>query len=203
MRKRVLVVASALVGLAASSPALGNPGVQAYQEAQVQAQVRAELAARAQAQAAASARARAQAQALAQARGEQQGRFRTISFSQPATARISSNFGYRFHPTRGRWKMHEGTDIAVPHGTPIVATADGWVTFAGWNGGYGNLVKLLHMSGYETRFAHMSRFIVANGQYVRRGTVIGYVGSTGQSTGPHLHYEVRYVGQARDPAAYM
>lgn len=107
-------------------------------------------------------------------------------------ARISSNFGMRKHPILGYSKMHKGVDFAVPTGTPIYAAGDGVVEMAGWNGGYGNYVRIKHNGTYKTAYAHMSKIGkgVSKGSRVRQGEVIGYVGSTGQSTGPHLHYEV-------------
>lgn len=105
-------------------------------------------------------------------------------------ARISSGFGMRRHPILGYSKMHKGMDFAVPTGTPIMAAGDGVVEMAGRNGAYGNYVRLRHSSGYGTAYAHMSRIATRAGKRVRQGEIIGYVGSTGRSTGPHLHYEV-------------
>ena len=90
-------------------------------------------------------------------------------------------------------------DLAAPYGSPIVATADGVIGTAGWSGGYGLLVAISHGDGVQTRYGHLSRLNVAAGQQVRRGDVIGFVGSTGESTGPHVHYEVRVNGTAIDP----
>lgn len=118
-------------------------------------------------------------------------------------APITSVMGMRYHPVLGRKRYHSGVDIAVPAGTPIRATADGQVAHAGEAGGYGFLVILRHPSGYETRFAHMARIAVKRGQNVRRGEVLGFVGSTGLSTGPHLHYEVRRAGAPLSPLAFM
>ena len=97
----------------------------------------------------------------------------------------------------------QGVDIAAEIGTPIVATADGVVTAAGWNGGYGNMVDVDHGGGIVTRYGHASAVAVTVGQQVRRGQTIAYVGSTGRSTGPHLHYEVRVNGQPVNPAGYL
>jgi len=115
------------------------------------------------------------------------------------TARLSSGFGMRFHPILGYSRMHAGVDFAAPSGTPIYAVTDGVVAFAGRHGGHGNFVKLAHNGGLGTGYAHMSRIAVSYGQRVRRGQVIGYVGSTGLSTGPHLHYEVYRGGQTVNP----
>ncbi len=105
-------------------------------------------------------------------------------------ARLSSGFGMRFHPILGYSRLHAGVDFAASTGTPIYAVTDGRVAFAGRHGGHGNYVKLAHAGGLGTGYAHMSRIAVYAGEQVKRGQVIGYVGSTGLSTGPHLHYEV-------------
>jgi murein DD-endopeptidase MepM/ murein hydrolase activator NlpD len=114
---------------------------------------------------------------------------------------ISSRFGGRFHPILKRWRTHEGTDYAAAYGTPVRATADGVVTQAGRNGGYGNLVELRHANGIQTRYGHLSRFAdgLHVGQRVHQEQIIGYVGATGLATGPHLHYEFRVNGRATNP----
>ena len=117
----------------------------------------------------------------------------------PVAGRVSSGFGERFHPILGYRRMHDGVDLAAPYGTPIVAAADGRVVSAGWRGGYGNEVAIAHSGGVETLYGHMSRIAAASGAHVQRGQVIGYVGSTGLSTGPHLHYEVRKGGKLVNP----
>lgn len=99
--------------------------------------------------------------------------------------------------------MHAGVDLAAPVGTPVHATADGVVGKAEWFGGYGLFVALEHGASLETRYGHMSRLNVAAGQQVHKGDIVGYVGTTGRSTGPHLHYEVRVDGAAVNPLAYM
>ncbi|SEM00787.1 Murein DD-endopeptidase MepM and murein hydrolase activator NlpD, contain LysM domain [Roseovarius tolerans] len=113
--------------------------------------------------------------------------------------------GFRFTSGYGmRWgRLHAGTDFAAPHGTPIYATADGVVGHAGWQSGYGRLVKIDHAFGIETRYAHMSRIRVKPGQRVSRGDRIGDMGNTGRSTGTHLHYEVRVDGKAVNPMTYI
>ena len=112
-------------------------------------------------------------------------------------ARLSSPFGMRKHPIDGFNKMHRGTDFAAPMGTPIMASGDGVIKKAGWCGGGGNCVKIKHNSTYQTVYAHMSKFArgIKNGVRVKQGQTIGYVGSTGKSTGPHLHYEVIVNGK--------
>jgi murein DD-endopeptidase MepM/ murein hydrolase activator NlpD len=114
----------------------------------------------------------------------------------PTQGTISSHFGWRW----GR--MHEGVDIAAKTGTEILAADSGMVSFTGWNGGYGYLVKVDHGGGKETRYAHLSKIAVKTGQTVTKGDVIGYVGSTGISTGPHLHFEVRIDGVAKNPLGF-
>ncbi len=116
-------------------------------------------------------------------------------------SRISSGFSSRVHPISGVWKAHKGVDFAAALGTPIRASGDGVVDFAGVQGGYGNFVLLKHWANYTTAYAHMSRFApgIRRGSSVKQGDVIGYVGSTGWSTGAHLHYEFRVANEARDP----
>ena len=112
-------------------------------------------------------------------------------------ARLSSKFGMRKHPIDGYNKMHRGTDFAAPKGTPIMASGDGVVIKSAWCGGGGNCVKIKHNSSYSTVYAHLSKFGngIRKGKRVRQGQIIGYVGSTGKSTGPHLHYEVIHNGK--------
>ncbi len=118
--------------------------------------------------------------------------------------RIASGFGYRIDPVYKTTKFHAGLDFSAPQGTPIYATADGTVSTAGSTGnGYGNHVIINHGYGYETLFGHMVRVKARNGQVVKRGEVIGWVGSTGKSTGPHCHYEVRKNGQKVDPIYFF
>ena len=120
------------------------------------------------------------------------------------TAAFTSGYGIRSDPFRGGAARHAGIDLAAPIGTPIYATADGTVTEASWNsGGYGNLIKLDHGRGIETRYAHLSSMLVRPGQRVTRGQQIGRMGSTGRSTGSHLHYEVRIDGRAVNPIPFM
>lgn len=116
-----------------------------------------------------------------------------------SAAALTSGFGWRRHPVLGSYRAHRGVDLAAPMGTPIIATSDGTVRAAGWSGGYGLLVALDHGGGMQTRYGHMSRVNVVPGQRVRSGEVIGFVGSTGMSTGSHLHYEVRVNGEAVNP----
>ena len=116
---------------------------------------------------------------------------------------FTSNFGIRSDPFRGTAAMHAGVDIPGPTGTPIYATADGIVSNADRQGGYGNMVEINHGKGIATRYGHLSRILVANGTRVTRGQMIGHMGSTGRSTGPHLHYEVRMDGHAVNPVPFL
>ncbi|MFC0203571.1 M23 family metallopeptidase [Novosphingobium soli] len=128
----------------------------------------------------------------------------SIPSRNPLTAsRMSSSFGMREHPILGGRRGHKGVDLAAPVGTPIYATADGTVSRASWFSGYGLFVSLEHGGEMQTRYGHMSRLNVAEGQRVHKGDIIGFVGSTGNSTGPHLHYEVRVSGEAVNPIPYM
>ncbi|HAI75967.1 MAG TPA: peptidase M23 [Microscillaceae bacterium] len=118
--------------------------------------------------------------------------------------RLSSGFGMRMHPVYKVAQFHPGIDFAAPYGTPIYATGDGLITEASYNGGgYGNAVKIEHGHGYETFYAHMAEIKVKKGQKVKRGECIGYVGSTGFSTAPHLHYEVIYNKENINPVYYF
>jgi murein DD-endopeptidase MepM/ murein hydrolase activator NlpD len=127
-----------------------------------------------------------------------------LPFGRPvATARQTSGFGKRRDPFRRVWSMHSGTDFAAPSGTPIFATAGGVVTFSGRQSGYGNIVIIRHAFGYETRYAHLQRTLVPVGQRVARGDMIAEMGSTGRSTGTHLHYEVRIDEQPVNPVKFI
>ncbi len=117
--------------------------------------------------------------------------------------RLSSEYGMRTHPVLGGRRAHKGVDLAGPTGTPVYATADGTVSMAQWFSSYGNYIQLEHGAGLETRYGHLSGYTVKAGQKVRKGDLIGYIGSTGRSTGPHLHYEVRVAGVAVNPVPYM
>ena len=120
---------------------------------------------------------------------------------RPVAGGISSSFGTRVHPILGAHRFHRGVDLRAVAGTPIRASAGGRVTFAGWNGGYGRVILVDHGQGLATRYAHMSRTAARPGQQVRSGEIIGFVGSTGLSTGPHLHYEVLQNGKPVNPLA--
>ncbi len=129
---------------------------------------------------------------------------RKMPFANPIPgAKISSRFGYRKDPFNGRSAMHSGMDFKAPRGTPVLATGDGVIVKAGRKGGYGKVVEVRHKNGLVSRYAHLSRISVKNGQKVRVGQTIGKVGSTGRSTGPHLHYEVRQGKTARNPSKYI
>ncbi len=126
-------------------------------------------------------------------------------FAEPVNAnvRFTSGFGQRRDPKTGRTRMHNGVDFAGPRGTTILATAEGVVTHAGWQGGYGNTVTIRHAFGIETLYAHLHSINVRKGQRVSRGERIGGMGTTGRSTGVHLHYEVRLGGRPIDPMTYI
>lgn len=127
-----------------------------------------------------------------------------IPTSMPASVMLmSSGFGYRHDPFTGGGAMHAGLDFKGPVGTAILAAADGTVTSAGWQGGYGNCIEITHANGLVTRYAHMSGFTVSLGQEVKRGVQIGRMGSTGRSTGSHLHFEVRLNGSAVNPLKFL
>lgn len=117
----------------------------------------------------------------------------------PTNGRAGSGYGWRVHPIYGTRRMHTGVDISGPYGQPIIAAAEGLVVHAGWRGGYGIAVVIDHGGGLATLYAHQSSINVAEGQVVTAGQKIGSIGSTGQSTGPHLHYEVRVNGVPKDP----
>jgi murein DD-endopeptidase MepM/ murein hydrolase activator NlpD len=119
------------------------------------------------------------------------------------SVRISSGFGVREHPILGGRRMHHGIDVAAPMGTDVQAARAGVVTFAGRRGSYGNLVIVDHGGGLETRYAHLSRIDVSPGTFVPAGRRLGGVGSTGRSTGPHLHFETRLQGTAVDPLDHL
>lgn len=121
-----------------------------------------------------------------------------MSFKQ---ARISSPFGRRFHPILRSYRVHWGVDYAAPKGTLVYAAGDGVIQMAKYNGGYGNFIKIRHNSEYSTAYGHMWKFAkgMRPGVRVKQGQVIGYVGSTGRSTGPHLHYEVLQNGKRVNP----
>jgi murein DD-endopeptidase MepM/ murein hydrolase activator NlpD len=127
-----------------------------------------------------------------------------IPTSMPASVMLmSSGFGYRSDPFTGGGAMHSGLDFKGPIGTEILAAADGAITFAGWQGGYGNCVEITHANGLVTRYAHLSAITVSLGQNVKRGLQIGRMGSTGRSTGSHLHFEVRLNGSAINPMKFL
>lgn len=120
-----------------------------------------------------------------------------------ANAVMTSDYGMREHPVLGGRRNHKGIDLAQPTGTPVFATADGMVSKAEPFSSYGNYIQIEHGGDLQTRYAHLSGYAVAAGQFVHKGDLIGYVGTTGRSTGPHLHYEVRVAGEAVDPRPYM
>jgi murein DD-endopeptidase MepM/ murein hydrolase activator NlpD len=126
---------------------------------------------------------------------------RAILAAPPEKVRVSSGYGRRLHPVLGYTRQHRAIDFAAPAGTPIKAPSDGQVVRAGWNGAYGNYIRIDHGGGYQTAYGHLSRIAANAGEAarVRGGQVIGYVGSTGRSTGAHLHYELWVNGQLVNP----
>lgn len=191
---------------------LANEAAEEELDAEINALI-AELEAQRQAEEAAR---QEQAQAQAQEEGQQNSTDNTVTgdttpssettsgtFIWPTTGyTISSSYGYRIHPIFGTQKFHAGIDIAVSSGQPIYAAASGTVVTAVYSSSYGYYVMIDHGNGYYTLYAHMTQYIVSNGQSVSQGDVIGYVGSTGWSTGPHLHYEVRVNGSTVDPMSF-
>ncbi|MEB3315870.1 MAG: peptidoglycan DD-metalloendopeptidase family protein [Candidatus Melainabacteria bacterium] len=127
----------------------------------------------------------------------------TGSFSYPVRAPITSPFGPRRHPIFGVRSMHSGIDLAAPYGTPIKASEGGVVIYSGWYGGYGKVVILDHAKGFSTLYAHLSSTKVTVGARVKQGEVVGFEGSTGYATGPHLHFEVREQGKPKNPVIYL
>lgn len=121
------------------------------------------------------------------------------SFARPVPGPVTSGFGFRRHPILGYWRMHNGIDIRAAYGTPILAAADGRVGRAGWAGGRGKEVRLVHSDGVSTSYSHMSEIVVGPGDTIRQNDLIGFAGSTGLSTGSHVHFEVRRHGRPEDP----
>jgi murein DD-endopeptidase MepM/ murein hydrolase activator NlpD len=133
-----------------------------------------------------------------------QGLLRRLPLAPPLDSyAINSAFGNRRDPINGRWARHEGVDMDAPFGSPVYAPAPGIVVVAGPTGKYGRLVEINHGYGIRTRYGHLSQILVKRGQRVRLGDKIGLLGSSGRSTGPHLHYEVRYQGKAKDPMTFI
>lgn len=137
---------------------------------------------------------------------EQEEKLKHIPAIQPVLnkdlTRTASGFGWRIDPVYRTRRFHEGMDFTAPTGSEIYATGNGTVELAGWRQGYGNTVEINHGFGYKTLYGHMSKIMVRRGQKVNRGEVIGLVGNTGKSTGPHLHYEVHFRGQVQNPMNY-
>ena len=124
-------------------------------------------------------------------------------FNWPVRGTISSPYGYRIHPILKRKILHSGIDIAAPNGTPVKAPAAGEVIYDGWLRGYGRVVVLDHGRGYSTLYAHLSASLVKEGQVVKSGATIAKVGKTGNTTGYHLHFEVRVYGTPENPIKYL
>ncbi len=127
----------------------------------------------------------------------------TAGWRWPVRGRLTSGYGGRRHPITQNHHFHAGIDLAAPSGTPVRAVADGRVRVADWVGGYGRLIELDHGQGWTTRYGHLQRALVASEQVVEAGEMIALVGSTGRSTGPHLHFEIRRHGQPVDPLSRL
>ena len=125
------------------------------------------------------------------------------SWPVPGYSRVSSPFGYRIHPVLGIKKLHTGIDIPAPTGTPTVAVSSGTVIYSGVQGSYGNTVMIQHDNGLVSLYAHNSSLVVNVGDKVKKGQVVAKIGSTGRSTGPHLHFEIRVNGTAQNPLNYL
>ena len=121
----------------------------------------------------------------------------------PVEGQVTGSFGERIDPFNGEGAFHSGVDISASMGSAVIAPADGYVTFADFLGGYGRAVMVDHGHGISTRYGHLGSFAVAAGQHIRRGDIIGYVGLSGRSTGPHLHYEVRINNTPVNPYKYL
>ncbi len=126
-----------------------------------------------------------------------------IPLGPPVWGRLTSRYGYRLDPFTRRPEFHDGVDLKAPWGTPVRATAEGKVIYAGWKAGYGKTVVIRHAYGFRTLYSHMSKIKVKAGRWVKSGDIIGYVGSTGKSTGPHVHYEVWRYSKKENPLKYM
>ena len=127
----------------------------------------------------------------------------SFKYPLPPGAEITSSYGYRVHPITGNYSLHNGVDLAIYSGAPIYATKSGYVSTATYNYVYGNYVTINHMDGYSSLYGHMTSYTVSEGEYVTRGQVIGYVGSTGWSTGAHLHFTIYYNGSTVNPMDYV
>ncbi len=129
--------------------------------------------------------------------------FNSMPSIYPVYGHIRSGYGWRFHPLKRTRQFHKGNDVPAWVGAPVQATADGFVQFAGWAGGYGWMIVVSHDFGYQTLYAHLSEIQTLQGAQVKKGEIIGKIGSSGMSTGPHVHYEVRYRKKAVDPNIYL
>lgn len=130
-------------------------------------------------------------------------RNKVVEFALPLEGRLSSDFGWRRDPITAENRFHKGIDLAAPRGTPVLSSAEGTVVFSGWQGGHGNTVVIRHPDGYETRYSHNAQNLVREGDRVGQGDMIARVGSTGRSTGPHLHFEVTKGGASLDPTELL
>lgn len=127
----------------------------------------------------------------------------SLSIQQPVDAHVSSDFGWRRDPIDGKTRFHNGIDFSIPPNTPVKSVMEGEVVFSGWEKGYGHLVEIKHPDGYTSRYGHNSKLLVKEGEKVRAGTVVARSGSSGRSTGPHLHFEIRKENMALDPEGFL
>ena len=134
---------------------------------------------------------------------ENSGNSQGETFLRPTSGHVTSEYGPRIHPISGQSGFHTGIDLASPSGTPIKASKSGTVVYSGWQGGYGQVVIIDHGGGYRTLYAHCSKLNVVKNQKVSRGQTVALVGSTGNSTGPHLHFEVRVNNKHQNPRKYV
>lgn len=127
----------------------------------------------------------------------------SYKFAVPVNGRISNGYGYRVHPVSKKLKFHRGIDIKAKKGKKVMAAAEGHIVAAAWSNSYGNFIKIQHRNNFLTIYAHLSKILVKKGQTVRKGQVIGKVGSTGISTGNHLHFEIKYKNKNLNPLLYL
>lgn len=198
---KVLLAASLVASASVATPALANSAAAASDAFRVKAE---DVAANKTALGISDPEFRALHDGWGQISGPARKTMVAVPSINPVEAmRMTSQYGYRTDPFQGRRKNHKGLDIAGPIGTPIYATADGIIGRAQWVSGYGKYVEVEHGNAIQTRYGHLSAMNVYSGQRVRKGEIIGFMGSTGRSTGSHLHYEVRIAGEPVNPTSFL